>query len=89
MTTLLVTHGTRNPHCVKMIGDLAAAVAGVLDETVRVAFVDVLGPAADDTPGWLPSQRAVNQTGRIDTIAPERLRSPWMAVGQADRSHRR
>jgi sirohydrochlorin ferrochelatase len=28
-----------------MIGDLAAAMAGVLDETVRVAFVDVLGPA--------------------------------------------
>lgn len=31
-----------------MIGDLAAAVAGVLDETVRVAFVDVLGPAPDE-----------------------------------------
>lgn len=28
MTTLLVVHGTRNPHGVKMIGDLAAAVAG-------------------------------------------------------------
>jgi sirohydrochlorin ferrochelatase len=27
-----------------MIGDLAAAVAGVLDEPVRVGFVDVLGP---------------------------------------------
>jgi sirohydrochlorin ferrochelatase len=44
MTTLLVAHGTRNPHGVKMIGDLAAAVAGAIDETVRVAFVDVLGP---------------------------------------------
>jgi sirohydrochlorin ferrochelatase len=31
-----------------MIGDLAAAIAGVLDETVRVAFVDVLGPAPDE-----------------------------------------
>jgi sirohydrochlorin ferrochelatase len=31
-----------------MIGDLAAAMAGVLDETVRVAFVDVLGPAPDE-----------------------------------------
>jgi sirohydrochlorin ferrochelatase len=48
MTTLLVAHGTRNPHGVRMIGDLAAAMAGVLDETVRVAFVDVLGPAPDE-----------------------------------------
>ena len=31
-----------------MIGDLAAAIAGLLDETVRVAFVDVLGPAPDE-----------------------------------------
>lgn len=48
MPTLLVAHGTRNPHGVRMIGDLAAAMAGVLDETVRVAFVDVLGPAPDE-----------------------------------------
>lgn len=48
MTTLLVAHGTRNPHGVAMIGDLAAAMAGVLDESVRVAFVDVLGPAPDE-----------------------------------------
>jgi sirohydrochlorin ferrochelatase len=48
MTTLLVAHGTRNPHGVRMIGDLAAAMAGVLDEKVRVAFVDVLGPAPDE-----------------------------------------
>lgn len=48
MTTLLVAHGTRNPHGVAMIGDLAAAMAGVLDESVRVAFVDVLGPALDE-----------------------------------------
>jgi sirohydrochlorin ferrochelatase len=48
MTTLLVAHGTRNPHGVRMIGDLAAAMAGVLDETVPVAFVDVLGPAPDE-----------------------------------------
>lgn len=44
MTTLLVAHGTRNPLGVRMIGDLAAAVADVLDEPVRVGFVDVLGP---------------------------------------------
>jgi sirohydrochlorin ferrochelatase len=48
MATLLVAHGTRNPHGVRMIGDLAADMAGVLDETVRVAFVDVLGPAPDE-----------------------------------------
>ena len=48
MTTLLVAHGTRNPHGVRMIGDLGAAMASVLDETVRVAFVDVLGPAPDE-----------------------------------------
>lgn len=44
MTTLLVAHGTRNPLGVTMIGDLAAAVSDVLDEPVRVGFVDVLGP---------------------------------------------
>ncbi len=44
MTTLLVAHGTRNPLGVRMIGDLAAEIADVLDEPVRVGFVDVLGP---------------------------------------------
>ena len=44
MTTLLVAHGTRNPLGVRMIGDLAEAVAGILGEPVRVGFVDVLGP---------------------------------------------
>jgi sirohydrochlorin ferrochelatase len=59
MTTLLVAHGTRNPHGVRMIGDLAAAVAGVLDETVRVAFVDVLGPAPDEVLRSLHDQPTV------------------------------
>jgi sirohydrochlorin ferrochelatase len=31
-----------------MIGDLAAAMTDALDETVRVAFVDVLGPTPDE-----------------------------------------
>jgi sirohydrochlorin ferrochelatase len=48
MTTLLVAHGTRNRHGIKMIGDLASAMAEVLDEPVQVAFVDVLGPAPDE-----------------------------------------
>jgi sirohydrochlorin ferrochelatase len=37
MTTLLVADGTRNLHGIKMIGDLAVAVAGTLDETVLAA----------------------------------------------------
>ncbi|GAB09583.1 hypothetical protein GOARA_043_00580 [Gordonia araii NBRC 100433] len=44
MTTLLVAHGTRNPHGVAMIGDLAQAMSKRLNDDVRSAFVDVLGP---------------------------------------------
>ncbi len=44
MTTLLVAHGTRNPHGVAMIGDLAHAMALRTGDDVRVGFVDVLGP---------------------------------------------
>ncbi|UQX13510.1 sirohydrochlorin chelatase [Candidatus Mycobacterium methanotrophicum] len=59
MTTLLVAHGTRNPRGVRMIGDLAAAMAGVLNETVRVAFVDVLDPAPADLLGTLHDEPIV------------------------------
>ncbi|HEY1842530.1 MAG TPA: CbiX/SirB N-terminal domain-containing protein [Mycobacterium sp.] len=59
MTTLLVAHGTRNPLGVNMIGDLAAAVAGVLGEQVRVAFVDVLGPTPAEVLRTLPDEPAV------------------------------
>ena len=45
MNLLLVAHGTRKPAGVKVVGDLAQRVSGVLDKQVRVAFVDVLGPA--------------------------------------------
>ncbi|WP_428343029.1 sirohydrochlorin chelatase [Mycobacterium sp.] len=48
MATLLVAHGTRNPHGVRMINDLAAAMARSLDEIVLVSFVDVLSPAPDE-----------------------------------------
>ena len=48
MATLLVADGTRNPHGVRMINDLAAAMARSLDEAVLVSFVDVLGPAPDE-----------------------------------------
>ncbi|MGZ4528068.1 MAG: sirohydrochlorin chelatase [Mycobacterium sp.] len=44
MTLILAAHGTRRPGGVAMIGDLAARVGGLLDRTVQVAFVDVLGP---------------------------------------------
>jgi sirohydrochlorin ferrochelatase len=41
---ILVAHGTRKPHGVALIGELAERVAGLLDRQVQVAFVDVLGP---------------------------------------------
>lgn len=54
MNLILVAHGTRRPGGVAMIGDLAAQVGALVDETVRVAFVDVLGP----TPSELLSRYA-------------------------------
>jgi sirohydrochlorin ferrochelatase len=59
VTTLLVAHGTRNPLGVTMIGDLAAAVAGILDELVRVGFVDVLGPTPAEVLGTLRDEPTV------------------------------
>lgn len=44
MSLILAAHGTRRPSGVAMIGDLAARVSELLDGTVHVAFVDVLGP---------------------------------------------
>ncbi|NMN99617.1 sirohydrochlorin chelatase [Gordonia sp. TBRC 11910] len=55
--TLLVAHGTRNAHGVAMIGDLAASVAAALNEEVRVAFVDVLGPTPSDVLRMLDGRR--------------------------------
>ncbi|QKT06920.1 sirohydrochlorin chelatase [Gordonia sp. X0973] len=58
MTTLLVAHGTRNPHGVAVIGDLAHALGRRLHDDVRVGFVDVLGPdpaqALESIPGSDP-----------------------------------
>lgn len=62
MTILLVAHGTRNPHGVSMISDLAAAVSAQLAETVRVAFVDVLGPT--------PSEVLADMTGEPVIVVP-------------------
>ncbi|WP_205875996.1 sirohydrochlorin chelatase [Mycobacterium camsae] len=44
MSLVLAAHGTRRPAGVAMIGDLAARASELLDRTVGVAFVDVLGP---------------------------------------------
>ncbi len=41
---VLVAHGTRKPGGVAMIGALADQVSALLDQPVRVAFVDVVGP---------------------------------------------
>ncbi|WP_454163164.1 sirohydrochlorin chelatase [Gordonia iterans] len=59
MTVLLTAHGTRNPHGVAMIGDLAAAMSRRLDLPVRVAFVDVLGPTPSDVLAVLPADEQV------------------------------
>jgi len=48
MNLVLVAHGTRRPGGVAMIGDLAAEVGALVDGTVRVAFVDVLGPTPSE-----------------------------------------
>ncbi len=68
MTLILAAHGTRRPGGVAMIGDLAAQVGRILeslagfDRTVRVAFVDVLGPTPSEVlsgADWSAGQRAV------------------------------
>ncbi|OBK12398.1 sirohydrochlorin chelatase [Mycobacterium asiaticum] len=48
MSLLLTAHGTRRPSGVAMVADLATRVSGLLDRTVQVAFVDVLGPTPSE-----------------------------------------
>ncbi|NED65993.1 sirohydrochlorin chelatase, partial [Streptomyces sp. SID10244] len=43
MSPVLVAHGTRNPHGVNVIAEIAEAVSDRIG-TTRTAFVDVLGP---------------------------------------------
>jgi sirohydrochlorin ferrochelatase len=64
MSLILAAHGTRRPGGVAMIGDLAAQVSALLDLTVQVAFVDVLGP----TPSEVLSQAAAS--GRRAIVVP-------------------
>jgi sirohydrochlorin ferrochelatase len=54
MNLVMVAHGTRRPGGVAMIGRLAEEVGKLVGATVRVAFVDVLGP----TPSELLSRYA-------------------------------
>jgi sirohydrochlorin ferrochelatase len=57
MNLILVAHGTRRPGGVAMIGDLAAQVSTLLDRTVQVAFVDVLGPTPSEVLSQAPAER--------------------------------
>lgn len=59
MSLILAAHGTRRPGGVAMIGDLAAKVSRHLGRTVRVAFVDVLGPTPSEVLSAAGGHRAV------------------------------
>lgn len=59
MSLILTAHGTRRPAGVAMIGDLAARVSELLDHSIAVAFVDVLGPTPSEVLSNLPEQPAI------------------------------
>ncbi|MBX9640258.1 MAG: sirohydrochlorin chelatase [Mycobacteriaceae bacterium] len=59
MSLILTAHGTRRPAGVAMIGDLAARVSEILDRSIAVAFVDVLGPTPGEVLSNLPEQPAI------------------------------
>jgi sirohydrochlorin ferrochelatase len=59
MNLILAAHGTRRPGGVAMIGNLAAQVSTLVDRTVQVAFVDVLGPTPSEA---LSSLAALSRT---------------------------
>jgi sirohydrochlorin ferrochelatase len=64
MDLILVAHGTRRPAGVALIEDLAAQVSTLVGGSVRVAFVDVVGP----TPSEVLSQ--ARATGRPAIVVP-------------------
>ncbi|MCF8611016.1 sirohydrochlorin chelatase [Gordonia sp. HY285] len=71
MTVLLVAHGTRNPHGVALIGDLAAAMRERLADRVAVSFVDVLGPSPSDALASLVESHPLAERGRDPvTVVP-------------------
>jgi sirohydrochlorin ferrochelatase len=59
VTLILAAHGTRRPGGVEMIGDLAAQVSALLGRSVRVAFVDVLGPTPSEVLSAAGNHRAI------------------------------
>jgi sirohydrochlorin ferrochelatase len=59
MSLILTAHGTRRPSGVAMIGDLAARVSELLDRSIAVAFVDVLGPTPSEVLSNLPGEPAI------------------------------
>lgn len=59
MNLVLVAHGTRRSAGVAMIGDLAARVSRMLDRSISVAFVDVLGPSPSEVLSNLSAAPAI------------------------------
>jgi sirohydrochlorin ferrochelatase len=57
MSLILTAHGTRRQPGVAMITELAARVSELLDRTVQVAFVDVLGPTPSEVLSDLRARR--------------------------------
>lgn len=64
MNLILVAHGTRKPEGVVMVGQIAERVGELLQQVVRTAFVDVLGP----TPGEVLAATA--DDGRPAVVVP-------------------
>ncbi|KAA1251944.1 sirohydrochlorin chelatase [Mycobacterium simiae] len=69
MSLILTAHGTRRPGGVAMIGDLAAQVSALVDQTVHVAFVDVLGPTPSEVLARLP-QLSPAQSAQPAIVVP-------------------
>ncbi|MDP7722838.1 sirohydrochlorin chelatase [Mycobacterium sp. TY814] len=59
MSLILTAHGTRRQAGVAMIGDLAARVGEILDRSIMVAFVDVVGPTPSEVLSNLPGGPAI------------------------------
>ncbi|OSC38661.1 sirohydrochlorin chelatase [Mycobacterium decipiens] len=69
MNLILTAHGTRRPSGVAMIGDLAAQVSALVERTVQVAFVDVLGPSPSEVLSTL-SARSHQGSSRPAIVVP-------------------
>jgi sirohydrochlorin ferrochelatase len=85
MGTLLVAHGTRDPRGVEMVGALAQRMATRLDEPVRVAFVDVLGPTPDEVLHELDGEPTVVVPAFLSAGYHVRTDLPRMVAGSGHR----